>query len=335
MEDLAPLLDSLDVAVASVENGERLRPCNAAMRALLRTLGAPVGDDVAFATLALDADERARLDRGEAVAIEHGALAWSLRQRGRWLLASDVTALRHAESLVLAGARAGALARVAGTFVHDLNNHLNLGLALFGQLRAMTTDEEERQLCDALAGGAQLAAQLSRTLARLLQRDPAGREVGDAGAAMTEALASVAKLCSQREIVVTSKLAAMTPVRASLAELTGLYVQLLLAIAEVRPQRLEVTLAVVERAIAGGRRRPCVHAEVALRGVAPEGLRALAAAALAPPGSLRDLAAAGHHGQALPQVVLLAYRLGGEFACAAGRDGAVLVTCSLPAASSS
>ena len=334
MEDLASLLDALDVAVADVAGGDRLRPCNAAMRAVLRTLGAPADDEVPFASLGLPADERARLERGEAVEIGRGGVGWSLRRRGRWLLATDVTALRHAESLVLAGARAGALARVAGTFVHDLNNHLNLGLALFAQLRTMTPDEQERELCDALAGGAQSAAQLARTLARLLQRDAGGRDVVAAGPALGEALASVAKLCAQREIAVASRIDGAVSVRAGQAEQTGLYVQLLLALAELRPRRLQVVLAREVLPVAGGRPRPCARVVVTMHGVAAEGRRALAAAALAPPGSLRDLVAAGHHGQALPQVVLLAFRLGGEFRIGDVAD-AIEVTCSLPAVATS
>lgn len=330
MDDLSALLDSLDVAVAEVVAAERLRPCNAAMRALLRTLGAPDVVEVPIVSLGLHADEGERLARGEPIELGRGGFAWSLHRRGRWLLANDLTALRQAESLVLAGARAGALARVAGTFVHDLNNHLNLGLALFGQLRTMTTDEQERQLCDALAGGAQLAAQLARTLARLLQRDAGGRDVVEVEAAMTEALAAVAKLCAQREIVVSSRLDAGARVRGSVAEVTGLYVQWLLALAELRPRSLRVVLELYRSPIAGGRLRPCARAVATLHGVTPEGRRTLAAAALAPPGSLRDLVASGHHGQALPQAVLLAFRLGGEFLVADVGD-AVEVTCSLPA----
>lgn len=337
MEDLASLLDSLDVGVADVvaagAAGDRVRPRNAAMRAMLQAMAAPAGDQVPLASLGLDADACAQLERGDAVVADRGANVWSLRRRGRWLLASDVTAQRHAESLVLAGARAGALARVAGTFVHDLNNHLNLGLALFGQLRAMTPDESERQLCDALAGGAQLAAQLARTLARLLQREVSGHSVVAAGPAMGEALAAIAKLCAQREIALASRVDGAVHVRASLAELTGLYVQLLLALAELRPQRLEVVLDHAPLPIAGGRLRPCARTVVTLHGIAAEGRRTLAAAALAPPGTLRDLVAAGHHGQALPQVVLLAFRLGGEFRVddVAGVGDALAVTCSLPA----
>lgn len=346
MEDLASLLDSLDVGVADVVvddvAGGRVRPRNAAMRSVLRMLAAPAGgvvsagdelpagDDVPFATLGLDTDECTQLERGAAVEVARGANVWSLRRRGRWLLASDVTALRHAESLVLAGARAGALARVAGTFVHDLNNHLNLGLALFAQLRTMTQDEAERQVCDALAGGAQLAAQLARTLARLLQREAGGCEVIAAGPAMGEALASIAKLCAQREIAVTSRVDGAVRVRASLTELAGLYVQLLLALAELRPRRLQVVLDQALLPIAGGRPRSCARTVVTLHGLAAEGRKALVAAALSPQGTLRDLVVAGHHGQTLPQVVLLAFRLGGEFLVADVGD-AVDVTCSLPA----
>ena len=344
MEDLASLLDSLDVGVADVVAdgvlGDRVRPRNGPMRAVLRALAAPVGgevhvgDEVPFASLGLDADERAQLERGDAIAVASGTNVWSLRRRGRWLLASDVTALRHTESLVLASARAGALARVAGTFVHDLNNHLNLGLALFGQLRTLTPDESERQLCDALAGGAQLAAQLARTLARLLQRDTGACEVVAAGPAMGEALASIAKLCAQREIAVASRIDGAVCVRASQAELAGLYVQLLLALAELRPRRLQVVLAREVLPIAGGRQRPCARTVVAMHGLAAEARRTLAAAALSPSGSLRDLVVAGHHGQTLPQVVLLTFRLGGEFLVADVGD-AVEVTCSLPAVATS
>jgi len=235
---------------------------------------------------------------------------------------------------VLAGARAGALARVAGTFVHDLNNHLSLGLALFGQLRTMTPDESERQLCDALAGGAQLAAQLARTLARLLQRDAGCCEVVAASSAMDEALASIAKLCAQRKIAVTSSVDGAVCVRTSLAELTGLYVQLLLAMAELRPQRLQVVLDQALLPIAGGRQRPCARTVVTMHGLAAEARRALSAAALSPQGTLRDLMAAGHHGQTLPQVVLLTFRLGGEFRVDDVGD-ALAVTCSLPAVATS
>lgn len=338
MEDLASLLDLLDVGVADVlvdgVAGDRVRSRNAAMRAVLHALAAPAGDEVPFASLGLDDDARAQLGRGDTVEVACGANAWSLRRRGRWLLASDVTALRQAESLVLAGARAGALARIAGTFVHDLNNHLSLGLALFGQLRAMTQDEQEQQLCDALASGAQLAAQLSRTLARLLQRDAGGRQVVAAGAALGEAIASVAKLCSQREIAVTSAVDAAVGVRAGLAELTGLYVQLLLALAELRPRRLQVVLDEAVLPIAGGRLRPCARTIVTVHGLAAEARRALAAGVLIPPGSLGDLAAAGHHGKTLPQAVLVAFRLGGE--CRVDEAGdALAVTCSLPAAATS
>lgn len=338
MEDLASLLDSLDVGVADVVvdgvAGDRVRPRNAAMRTVLRALAAPPGDEVPFASLGLCGEERAQLERGDAVVVARGANVWSLRRRGRWLLASDITAQRHAESLVLAGARAGALARVAGTFVHDLNNHLNLGLALFGQLRTMTPDESERQLCDALAGGAQLAAQLARTLARLLQRDAGGCEVVAAGPAMDEALASIAKLCAQREIAVTSRVDGAVRVRTSPAELSGLYVQLLLALAELRPQRLQVVLDRALLPIAGGRPRPCARTVVTMHGLAAEARRALSAAALSPQGTLRDLVAAGHHGQTLPQVVLLTFRLGGEFRVDEAGD-ALAVTCSLPAVATS
>ena len=338
MEDLASLLAALDVGVADVLvdalAGDRVRPCNTAMRTVLRALAAPPGDEVPFASLGLCGEECAQLDRGDAVVVARGANVWSLRRRGRWLLASDITAQRHAESLVLAGARAGALARVAGTFVHDLNNQLNLGLALFGQLRTMTPDESERQLCDALAGGAQLAAQLARTLARLLQREAGGCEVVAAGPAMGEALASIAKLCAQREIAVTSRVDGAVSVRTSPAELTGLYVQLLLALAELRPQRLQVVLDQALLPIAGGRPRPCARTVVAMHGLAAEACQALSAAALSPQGTLRDLVAAGHHGQALPQVVLLTFRLGGEFRVDHVGD-ALAVTCSLPAVATS
>lgn len=326
--------DALREAVGRLD-GERLWPQNAAMRRLLGDAGLASGlgpaAAVPFAALPLGGEERRALLAGEPVWWTRGERHWQLRLvevgAAVFLLAEDTSALRAAEALALAAARARSLAAVAGTFVHDLNNQLNLALALLAQVRGMGVSADDARLCDELAAGAQLGATLSRALARLLARAFDRRERVDLGAAVGEAVAAIAKTCAQRGIPVDCDVGPNgVAVRASAGELDGLLVQLLLAAADVRPQRLTVRLERVAAALAGGRERSCVRlqVEVATPSIAPAAM--LAAAALDRPDCLRDLAVMGPHGQALAQIGLLVRRLGGEFTVVVDGACATLVT---------
>ncbi|MBL8734959.1 MAG: hypothetical protein JNL12_00900 [Planctomycetes bacterium] len=333
--------DALHEAVGCLR-ADRLWPQNAAMRRLLGDAGlAPErvqADSVSFAALPLGDDERRALLAGEPVWWTRGERHWQLRRvevaAGVFLLAEDTSARRVAESQAFAAARARSLAAVAGTFVHDLNNHLNLALALLSQVRGTGVSADDARLCDELAAGAQLGATLSRALARLLSREFDRRERVDVRAALGEALAAIAKSCAQRGIPVDADVGPEgVLVRASAGELDGLLVQMLLAAIDAAPQRLTVRSARVAAALAGGRERSCVqlHVELAMSCRAPAA--AFAATALDRPGCLRDLAAIGPNGQALAQVGLVVRRLGGEFTAVVNGACVILVT-TLPVAES-
>lgn len=331
--------DALREGVGRLE-GERLWPQNAAMRRLLGDAGlAPElvqADSVPFAAMPFGGDERRALLAGEGVWWTRGERHWQLRRvevaACAFLLAEDTSARRAAEAQAFAAARARSLAAVAGTFVHDLNNHLNLALALLSQVRGMDVSADDARLCDELAAGAQLGATLSRALARLLSREFDRRERVDVGAALGEALAAIAKSCAQRGIPVDADAGPDgVLVRASAGELDGLLVQLLLAATDAAPQRLSVRVARVEAAVAGGRERPCAQLHVAVLTSSEAQATALAATALDRPGGLRDLAAIGPNGQALAQVGLVVRRLGGEFTAVVNGACVALVT-TLPVA---
>ena len=331
--------DALREAVGRFD-GERLWPLNTAMRRLLGDAGlAPEltrAASVPFAALPLDGDERRALHAGEPVWWTRGARHWQLWRIGAgaagFLLAEDTTALRVAEAQALGAARARSLAAAAGTFVHDLNNHLNLALALLTQVRGMGVSADDARLCDELATGAQLGATLSRALARLLAREFDRRERVDVGAAVGEAIAAIAKTCAQHGIPVDVDVGpGGVAVRASAGELDGLLVQMLMAATDVRPQRLVVRLERVDTALAGGRVRPCVRLLVDVATSSEARAATFASAALDRADCLRDLAGTGHHGQALAQIGLLVRRLGGEFTARAHEVHATLVT-TLPVA---
>ena len=331
--------DALREAIGRL-HGEQLWPQNAAMRRLLADAGLAAelvqAASVPFASLPLGGDERRALLAGEPVWWTVGERHWQLRRVGvgaaDFLLAEDTSALRAAEAQALGAARARSLAAVAGTFVHDLNNHLNLVLALLAQVRGMGVSADDARLCDELATGAQFGAGLARALARLLAREFDRRERVDVGAAVGDAIAAIAKTCAQRGIPVDGDVGPNgVAVRASAGELDGLLVQMLMAATDVRPQRLAVRLERVVTALAGGRERPCVRLRVDVATSSAAQAAAFAAAALDRPGCLRDLAGPGRHGQALAQIGLVVRRLGGEFTAVAHAVHATLVT-TLPVA---
>lgn len=331
--------DALREAVGRLD-GERLWPQNAAMRRLLGDAGLASepgsAASVPFAALPLGGEERRALLAGEAVWWTRGERHWQLRRveagAATFLLAEDTSALRAAEVLALGAARARSLAAVAGTFVHDLNNHLNLALALLAQVRGMSVAAEDARLCDELAVGAQLGATLSRALARLLARTFDRRERVDLRAAVGEAIAAIAKTCALRGIPVEGDAGPSgVAVRASAGELDGLLVQMLLAATDVGPQRLTLRLERVAAALAGGRERSCVRLHVVVATSSEAQAVAFASTALDRPGCLRELAAMGAHGQALAQIGLVVRRLGGEFAVVVDGARATLVT-TLPVA---
>lgn len=334
MDDGAALpWDALREAVGRFD-GERLWPRNAAMRRWLADAGLGPGlesaDPVPFAALPFEADERAALLAGEGVAWTRGERHWQVRRIGSgvdgFLLAEDTTALRSAEALALGAARARALAGVAGTFVHDLNNHLNLALALLAQVRSMGVSEDDARVCDELATGAQFGAGLSRALARLLAREFDRRERVDLGEAVGDAIVAITKVCAQRGVALEGAVGRNgIEVRASAGELDGVLIQLLMAAAEVRPQRLAVRLERVDAAIAGGRVRPVARLLVEVTTASAESVAGFVAAGLEQPGCLRGLVGAGHHGASLAQVGLGVRRLGGEFTVLAHASGASLL----------
>lgn len=322
---------------------ERLWPQNAAMRRLLADAGLTQeqgkADSVPFAALPLGGDERRALLAGEVVWWTRGERHWQLRRvdvgATAFLLAEDTSALRAAEAQAFAAARARAMAAVAGTFVHDLNNHLNLALALLSQVRSMGVSADDARSCDELAAGAQLGATLSRAMARLLGREFDRRERVDLGAAVGEAIAAIAKTCAQRGIPLDGTAGPNgVTVRASAGELDGLLVQMLLAATDVAPRHLAVRWARVGAALAGGRERPCARLHVDVVTSSEAKAAALASTALAHPDCLRDLAALGPHGQALAQIGLVVRRLGGEFTAVVDGASVSLVT-TLPIAESS
>jgi signal transduction histidine kinase len=326
--------DALHEAVGRLR-ADRLWPQNVAMRRLLGDAGlAPEqvqADSVPFVALPLGGDERRALLAGEPVWWTRGERHWQLRRvevaAGAFLLAEDTSSRRAAESQAFAAARARSLAAVAGTFVHDLNNHLNLALALLSQVRGMGVSADDARLCDELGTGAQLGATLSRALARLLARESDHRERVDVGAAVGEAIAAIAKTCAQRGIPVDGDVGPNgVVVRASAGELGGMLLQMLLAATDVRPQRLAVRVERVEAALAGGRERSSVRLHVDVATASAAQAAAFAAAALDRPGCLRDLAGTGHHGQALAHIGLVVRRLGGEFTADAHGTQATLVT---------
>lgn len=335
MDDAAEVpWDALREGVGRFD-GERLWPRNAALRRWLADAGlAPElvdAESVPFAAVPLCVDERCALLAGEPVSWTSGGRHWQLRRVGAGahgsLLAEDVTALRAAEAQALAAARARALAGAAGTFVHDLNNHLNLALALLAQVRSMGVSADDARLCDDLASGVQLGANLSRALARLLARGFDRRDRADFGIAVVGALAVIAKTCAQRGIQLDGDAGpAGVEVRAGAGELDGLLVQMLMAATDAWPQRLAVRSELLVAVLAGGRERPCVRLRVDVVASSKAPAAVFAATALVRPGSLRDLASSWHPGQALAPLGLLVRRLGGEFTVEAHGACTSLVT---------
>lgn len=334
MDEVAMPWDALDEGVARLAADGRLLTCNRAMQGLI---GRPVdgGVEASLAMFGMTPDELAAFGSGQAVACVRGDRHWRLRRVtsgvDTWLLATDVTELHRAEVATFAGARARTLATLVGAFVHDLNNHLNLTLALAGQLRGLVHDAEEGRILDELAVGTQLGAQLARSLAGMLSRDDGRRGKVLASAAVQDAIVAVTKACRGRGVALrTLRMAAGVHVRAGVADLGNLYLQCLLAVVEAEPRTVEIEFTTEESPVGGGRSRVFARLQARALGVAATSAARLLRVAHLQPGCLAELAATAGRLSGLAQAAMIAGRLGGDLrAQVVGGD--LSLTCSVPA----
>lgn len=316
--------DALDEGLARLLADGRLLPANRAMHELVRTA---VGEG-GTATLATFGVDRAA---GEVADWSHGERHWRVRVVGSgddtWLVATEFVVAASGEDLAIAGARARALAGLAGAFVHDLNNHLNLALALAGQLRGLARDPDDTRLLDQLAIGTQQGAQLARALARMLRPDGGLRQRMDATQAAQEAVAAVAKPCAVRGVALATRLGSEPVfVRAAPADLGWLYLQQLLALVDAGAQALDVASTRVVVAIAGGRARAAVQLQARATGMAPAQMAALQVAAEVRVGTFAELGANEARRSGLVQAAMLARHLGGELQVHADAVGVALTS---------
>lgn len=177
-----PPLDALHDALGTLSAAGGIEPRNDAMRALLAGLSAPH-----LAALLPDAAVRAALLRGEDCLIENERGDSICRVANGWLI---IAHRAHASSLVLAHARARALAKVAGSLVHDLANLMGAAIGVADALSGDATSAEDRQLLADLVDGVRRGSQLANTLERQL-RAPAHRVMRANAAEVIDGLRSV------------------------------------------------------------------------------------------------------------------------------------------------
>ncbi|MBL8723596.1 MAG: hypothetical protein JNK49_06085 [Planctomycetes bacterium] len=214
-------------------------------------------------------------------------------------------------ALQLQTARARLLGRLAGTLAHDLANVLAAATGLAGELQPRHA--EDAAFLAQLDQGARRGAALVRLLAKLLGQGPSRHEV----VALEELFEGVRSLverhCARLGVPFTMLPgdAGRTRVRVVVAEAMQALLGLSLAALEAGVAGVTWTVAVGERALAGG--RPRTVASVVLRVQAPgPGLLAAAAGT----ASMRNGSAAGlmadSVGEAFAQTALVLAVGGGE-----------------------
>lgn len=160
----------LRTPVAQVISGGELRPANDAMRAWL-------ADGVDHINrLPIPRERCADLLAGEDVEIDVNGRHWQLEcvahEDAQWLFVHDVSdRVAHATG-ELAAARCRALGSMAGSLVHDLNNHFNQMFALSSCLGSAVKDPSDQQMVADLEASMKLGTRMASSMARLLVQEP-------------------------------------------------------------------------------------------------------------------------------------------------------------------
>lgn len=302
---------------ARVDASGRLSPANEPMRELLRAAGRDGQEIVNLDELPCDEAGRAALRAGEPVALTIADRGWSLRCSSvdgvTWLTAVERTAVADGQAALQAAARARALADIAGSIAHDLNNQFSAVLGLATQIGAHVRDAGERRLLDDLVRGTRVGAQMLAALAKSLRRARGARERVSPGVLLDDALAITRKTAHAAGIELAVELATDVPeVNTVAIDAAHALLQGLLAVLACGPQTIRIDAAGVDHALAGGRVRRCARVAIVGLGVEPGAASTLVAALGSSPDALVGLVRSRQSPTEVLGALLVQRRLGGD-----------------------
>jgi hypothetical protein len=313
-----------------------LAPKTATMRQCLGARSAPGQGITTLDQLAAMVGDADALHAGELVRWFAAGVHWELQLHPlagqRWLVARDVSAAARAEAERCAAARLRSLGAAAGTFVHDLGNHLNLTLAMLAEMGDFARSPDDAKWIGELAHGASQGAHLARVLARLLTLGSGEPVRVEADALLRDGAMAATKMAALAEVPLRVEPAAPAAwLRVEPGAATHALLQFLAGLIERRPRQLEVATHVVEHCLAGGRRRRCWR--VRLFAAAPwrqpaDDLVTLLNLAHGTTSALTPQLA---HAHGLVVAALSWRRLGGDLT-AVGTDRGLQIDCHLPLA---
>jgi hypothetical protein len=222
-------------------------------------------EDVAscIADLPLSKDQLRDLEGGAVVRLEVSGVCWQLQKNlvadVVWLVVRDVTAIDRLAASRLATARSRSLAAMAGSLAHDLNNQINLVLALTAQFDALITRSDDRQSVQELESAAQTGARLLSVLAHLLIRREKSSELLQPDKLLADAMLLVEKSTVQAGVDLSVDCAQGLPsIRGSHVEIVQGVMEGFVALLGSGAKVIKCTMDREAIAVAGGRSRECV-----------------------------------------------------------------------------
>ena len=244
-------------AIAHVDASGQLHPVTLAMHGWVENVASCIAD------LPLSKDQLSDLESGAVVRLDLSGVCWQLQQNlvadVVWLVVRDVTAIDRLEASRLATARSRSLAAMAGSLTHDLNNQINLVLALTAQLDALITSPDDRQSVQDLESATQAGARLLSVLAHLLIRGERSSELLQPGELLADAVLLVEKSMVQGGVDLSVDYPQGLPsIRGSHVEIVQGVMEGFVALLGSGAKAIKCTMDRETIDVAGGRLRECV-----------------------------------------------------------------------------